>query len=168
MSKTFQKMVRFYRNFVLLDIYRIPRMHPPSRHGIGLRYAGQKDKASSFSNSPKVRLCSAVEGTPKGVQKCYAPALNLVAWLKSHQLCKGSARKTRVSLTVAYATLRFGYFLKIFIVRGSFSECVFRLGGTMETNPLCRRWIFKKHRRSGHNNVPRRLLFRARNTVFCA
>lgn len=36
---------------------------------------------------PKGRLCSAVEGTPKGVQKRYASATQSVFWLSCHQLC---------------------------------------------------------------------------------
>lgn len=36
---------------------------------------------------PKGRLCSAVEGTPKGVQMCYASATQSVFWLSCHQLC---------------------------------------------------------------------------------
>ena len=36
---------------------------------------------------PKGLLCSAVEGTPKGVQMCYASATQSVLWLSCHQLC---------------------------------------------------------------------------------
>ena len=36
---------------------------------------------------PKGRLCSAVEGTPKGVQMCYASATQSALWFSCHQLC---------------------------------------------------------------------------------
>lgn len=35
----------------------------------------------------KGNLYSAVEGTPKGVQKCYAPVSQSALWLSGHQLC---------------------------------------------------------------------------------
>lgn len=61
-----------------------PRGAVPGRQRISNRYV-----VISFLRLtlPKGRLCSAVEGTPKGVQMCYASATQSVFWLSCHQLC---------------------------------------------------------------------------------
>ena len=77
MLKNFQKVVEFRYKFA-----------PP---GCSPWQARNIDRLVVISflrlMRPKGRLCSAVEGTPKGVQMCYASATQSVLWLSCHQLC---------------------------------------------------------------------------------
>lgn len=77
MLKKFQKVVEFRYKFA-----------PP---GCSPWQARNIDRVVVISflrlTLPKGRLCSAVEGTPKGVQMCYASATQSVLWLSCHQLC---------------------------------------------------------------------------------
>lgn len=77
MLKNFQKVVEFRYKFA-----------PPGCSPWQARNIDRLVVISFFRlMRPKGRLCSAVEGTPKGVQMCYASATQSVLWLSCHQLC---------------------------------------------------------------------------------